>query len=89
MARYELNDVEGAVIGSEGASADVFFRLGMMYATGRSVSPDLVAAHKWFNVAALRGNREAARYRTEIADEMSRDELSAALAAARAYLSAA
>jgi TPR repeat protein len=82
-----MADVEAAALGTN-AGADVFFDLGMMYATGRSVPADLVAAHKWFNIAATRGNREAARHRREIAAEMSESEIAAAQRAARDWLQA-
>jgi TPR repeat protein len=39
-----------------------------MYSVGRDVPIDFVTAHKWFNVAALRGNTEASRLRREIAE---------------------
>ena len=39
-----------------GGDADALFELGILYATGRDVETDLVAAHKWFNLAAMRGN---------------------------------
>jgi hypothetical protein len=45
-------------------------------------------AHKWFNLAAMRGNEDAARLRREIADQMSEDEIAAAQRAARAWLKA-
>ena len=38
------------------AQADILFELGMMYATGRDCDADLVAAHKWFNIAAIKGS---------------------------------
>jgi uncharacterized protein len=57
-----------------------------MYATGQSVPTDLVAAHKWFNLAAMRGNGEASRWRREIAAEMSQPEIAAAQRAARDWL---
>ena len=63
-----------------------FYRLGMIYSTGASVPADMVAAHKWFNIAALRGNAEAARLRREIADEMSEAEVAAAQRAARDWI---
>lgn len=63
-----------------------FFRLGIMYSTGASVPADLVSAHKWFNIAALRGNSEAARLRREIAGEMSDAEIAAAQRAARHWM---
>lgn len=62
--------------------------LGMLYAAGRAVPRDLVAAHMWFNLAALRGDREAAAQRQEIAAEMSREEIAQALARARSWLDA-
>jgi TPR repeat protein len=59
---------------------------GMALATGRAGRVDLVEAHKWFNLAAVSGDRSAARRREEIAREMSRDEVQEALRAARAWL---
>jgi len=69
-----------------GANAQELFRLGLMYSTGESVPTDLVAAHKWFNIAGMRGNSEAARLRCEIAGEMSSAEIAAAQRAARIWL---
>ena len=86
MGRYEIADIESAALGQ--ANGDMFFELGMMYSTGRSVPTDLVSAHKWFNIAAMRGNREAIRLRLEIAAEMSETEISAAQRAARDWLHA-
>jgi TPR repeat protein len=43
----------------------------MMYSTGSDVPIDYVTAHKWFNLAAMRGNKDAIRLRREIAAEMS------------------
>ena len=63
-----------------------FFELGLMYATGRAVAADLVAAHKWLNLAAMRGNKAAARLRQEIAVDMSQNEIAAAQRAARDWL---
>ena len=60
------------------AGADAFFQLGMMYSIGRSVPVDLVSAHKWFNIAALRGHHEAVRLRQEVADRMSEQDNTAA-----------
>ena len=47
----------------------MLFELGMMYLVGREVPVDLVSAHKWFNLAAMKGNLEAIRLRREIADQ--------------------
>ena len=86
MARYELADVESATLAPVNASGEVFSEHGMMYASGRTVPTDLVSAHKWFNLAAMRGNPEAARQRREIAGEMSESEIAAAQRAARDWL---
>jgi hypothetical protein len=64
-----------------------FFEMGIDYACGRSVDTDLVEAHKWFNIAALRGDVEAARRRQELAAEMSALEIAAAQRRAREWLS--
>lgn len=68
------------------ADPEKLFQLGMMYASGRSVAVDMVSAHKWFNIAALRGSAEAARVRREIAKEMSEAEIAAAQRAARDWI---
>jgi hypothetical protein len=57
-----------------------------MYSAGRDVPVDFIAAHKWFNLAAMRGNMEAIRLRREIADQMSGQEIAQAQRAARAWL---
>ena len=84
--RYEIAECESAALSPVNASGEVFFELGMMYASGRSVPADLVSAHKWFNLAAMRGNREAPRLRREVAEEMSEREIAAAQRAARDWL---
>jgi TPR repeat protein len=86
MARFEILDVDGGALGHANVTADMYFDLGMMYSTGASVPADLVTAHKWFNIAAARGNTEAARLRREIALEMSEGEIAAAQRAARDWL---
>lgn len=86
MARFEIADVESAALGQAPAGAEAFYELGMMYSIGRSVAADLVAAHKWFNLAALKGNRDAIRLRQEVAANMSPAEIAAAQRAARAWL---
>jgi uncharacterized protein len=68
---------------NDAAAARKFFDLGMTCATGAG---DLVAAHKWFNLAAMHGNREAARLRHEIAAEMSPADIAAAQRAARQWM---
>jgi TPR repeat protein len=70
----------------EDASGDVFFELGMTYSSGGDMPVDYVTAHKWFNIAAVKGHADAARLRREIAAEMSDAQIGAAQRAARDWL---
>jgi len=85
MSTTAAASVESSML-RRGANAEKMFQLGMMYASGRSVPADMVSAHKWFNIAALRGNAEAARLRREIAEEMSEGEIATAQRAARDWI---
>ena len=86
MARFEILDSNMAPLGEGPASGDMLFELGMMYSVGREMPIDLISAHKWFNLAAMKGNLEAIRLRREIADQMSDGEIAAAQRAARDWL---
>jgi hypothetical protein len=86
MARFDISDFASAAIGATAVDADTFFDLGMMYSTGRNVPVDYVTAHKWFNLAAANGNKEAIRLRREIAAEMTPDQIAAAQRAARDWM---
>ncbi len=88
MAYVEVASLESAALGQPSAAGDIFFRLGMLFSIGMEVPADKVAAHKWFNLAAARGNAEAIRHRRELADEMSEAEIAAAQRAAREWLTA-
>lgn len=70
----------------EAARPTALFQLGLMHCVGRDVPLDLVSAHKWFNLAAMRGNAEAKRYRMEISGEMSRFEIAEAQRQAREWM---
>ena len=54
--------------------------------TGRDGTVDLIQAHKWFNIAAMRGNDDAKRYRLEVARDMSKSEIVQAQKLAREWL---
>lgn len=70
-----------------GTSAEMLFYLGMMYCVGREVERNYVTAHKWFNIAALKGSHAARAYRCEISRQMSADEIAEAQRQARAWIS--
>jgi TPR repeat protein len=86
MARFEILDSDAAPLGEGPADADMLFELGMTYSVGRDMPVDLIAAHKWFNLAAVKGNIEAIRLRREVANQMSDVDIAAAQRAARDWL---
>ena len=67
-------------------SAELLFHLGMMYCLGREVEQDYVVAHKWLNIAALRGSLDARRHRREISLEMTANQIAEAQRQARAWV---
>jgi uncharacterized protein len=77
--------ISGRAPASDAAAARKFFDLGMTCATGAG-RPDLVSAHKWFNLAAMHGDEQASALRSEIAAELSPSEIAAAQRAARDWL---
>lgn len=85
MARYEMNSTEMAGMGGE-TRADTFCEMGLMYATGRGCPVDLVSAHKWLNIAAIKGSDRAAELRADLAHTMSKTDLALALRAARDWM---
>ncbi len=85
MARFEFDQSSYADLGIA-SQADRLFDLGLASATGRQGEIDMVAAHKWFNIAAAKGSSEAAVRRSEIAETLSKAELAEALRAAREWM---
>jgi TPR repeat protein len=86
VARIEFSSRETVEFAAQTGAADALFQLGLMYCAGRDVDPDMVTAHKWFNLAAMRGNIEARSYRAELAAAMSRTDLTRAQRLAREWL---
>jgi len=93
-ARHIKREAEMADVGLAGAyraepsNAEDCFACGMIHSAGAGVAVDLVQAHKWFNIAAMRGHSDAARLRREIAEQMSDSEIGSAQRAARDWLRA-
>ena len=79
LAQYENDAKTGR--------ADALYNLGLAYSTGQGVSVDYVTAHKWFNLAALRGSDEAKSWRNQIATEMDTSQIAQAQKLAREWLS--
>jgi TPR repeat protein len=84
----DIETIEFAVVQPTDTDAEGCFALGMNYSAGAGVAVDLVQAHKWFNIAAMRGHRDAARLRREIAEQMIDSEIGCAQRAARDWLKA-
>ena len=81
-------DLDAAMPVAETAIPDVLFERGLYWASGRSGVVNLVAAHKWFNLAALKGRADAISLRREVAELMSDVEIATAQREARAWISA-
>ncbi len=76
---------QAALAGSVAAQ----FRLGRLYTTGDGVALDYVAAHKWLNIAAASGSKEAAETRAVIGDLMTPEQIAEAQTAARVFFETA
>jgi TPR repeat protein len=53
---------------------------------GHGVNVDLIEAHKWFNLAAVKGHEESQLCRAEISEEMTARQIAEAQREARAWL---
>ena len=81
-------DLDAAMPVAETAMSDVLFERGLYWASGRSGVVNLIAAHKWFNLAALKGRPDAISLRQEVAELMSDVEIATAQREARVWISA-
>jgi TPR repeat protein len=86
MARFEMAHIDMSNAGQGPSAADTYYELGIRYSVGAMVEADLIAAHKWFNLAAMKGSKEAVQLRQEIAANMSPADIAAAQRAARDWL---
>jgi hypothetical protein len=79
-------DLDAATAVEASAIPDLLFERGLYWASGRSGVVNLVAAHKWFNLAALKGRTDAVPLRREVAELMSDVEIATAQREARAWM---
>ena len=90
--KKEMTDVSGPYrygngnAGEASAIPDVLFERGLYWASGRSGVVNLVAAHKWFNLAAMKGRVDAIALRREVAEMMSDVEIAMAQREARTWM---
>jgi hypothetical protein len=78
LSQYETDAKQGR--------ADALYNLGLAYSTGQGVGVDFVAAHKWFNLAALKGMELAKSWRAQISSEMNASQIAEAQRLAREWL---
>lgn len=76
-----------AAVRSTAAQSEDLYKLGLIYSTGQGGAVDLVQAHMWFNLAAVRGSESAKQCRREMAEQMSKDSIAEAQKRAREWLS--
>jgi len=88
MARFDFGYRDLSDGAASTMSADALFQLGLIYSAGRDVEMDLIEAHKWFNLAALRGNETAKQYRMEVARDLNKADIAKAQRLARQWLAA-
>ena len=67
-------------------TADEMYRLGLEASTPGLGTACLVTAHKWFNLAAMKGSDDARAYRQQLTFEMTPREVAEAQRQARAWL---
>lgn len=54
------------------------FNLGVMYGNGQGVAQDYTKTHMWFNIAAVKGDKDAVKNRDVIAGRMTAQQISEA-----------
>jgi TPR repeat protein len=85
MAHFDANDIEMVIRGAQ-TKADAYCNLGLIYATGKTGRVDMVAAHKWLNIAAIKGSERAVSLRADLTRKMHKADLAEALRAAREWM---
>ncbi|MGB5214447.1 MAG: hypothetical protein WBN88_12485 [Anderseniella sp.] len=67
---------------------DGFVSLGLSLSGDGASADDLVSAHKWFSLAAMRGSRQARVHRLEVSCRMDGDQITRAQSELYAFASA-
>lgn len=71
---------------AESGTTEALYDLGLLYSLGQGVDQNYIEAHKWFNLAAIRGMKSAQIDRAEIAEDMSNMDIATAQRMAREWL---
>ena len=86
MAYVDYDSLRQFEMDAKSGRAEALYNLGLAYSTGQGVDVDYVAAHKWFNLAAMKGVNEARAWRAQLSAEMSAGQIAEAQRQARAWL---
>ena len=86
MACIDFDSLSQFENDAKNGRAEALYNLGLAYSTGQGVDVDYVAAHKWFNLAAMRGSDVAKNWRNQIAGEMNAGQIAQAQKLAREWL---
>ncbi|MES1201672.1 MAG: hypothetical protein ABUS57_09525 [Pseudomonadota bacterium] len=89
MAFTDAEIAEAHAAARTAQNCEDLYKLGLIYSTGQGDTADLVQAHMWFNLAAMRGSDAAKECRREISAYMSSGEIANAQKLAREWLSTA
>ncbi len=81
-----FDDVQERLNAANTGRAEALYDLGLLYSTEQSIGRDNIQAHKWFNLAAMRGVRRAELDRSELALDMSNRDIAEAQRQAREWL---
>jgi len=81
--------IESQLLEAAAGDTHALYELGLAYSSGtHGVALDLIQAHKWFNLAALRGDERSQECRHDISEDMTAREIAEAQRQARAWLQA-
>ena len=81
--------IESRLVEAAMGDTQALYELGLAYSSGTDgVEMDMVQAHKWFNLAALRGDERSHECRHDVSEEMTAREIAEAQRQARAWLQA-
>jgi len=86
MGMRDKDYIHNRMAAAETGKAEALYDLGLLYSIGHGVEQDNIEAHKWFNLAAMRGMISAQIDRAEVADAMSHGEISEAQRKAREWM---
>ncbi len=73
--KSESDAFEATLARAKDGDTGAMFGLGVMYANGEGVIEDAVEAYAWINVAAAKGQKEAAEHRDKIKKTMTPEQI--------------